>query len=237
MIHSVCITVQEIKEKFEKLDDFKGPGPDGIPPLLVKKCAESLSIPLCVLYNKSLTSGTFPSRWKIAHVVPVFKSGDRSLCVNYRPISILSCFAKILETFVYDVLYHQFKPLLTDKQHGFVKNKSTVSNLLEYKSYLCGVFAGRGQVDTVYTDFSKAFDRVNHSLLCSKLEGYGVHGSLFRWIESYLSRRSQLVALKGDLSTAFVAPSGVPQGSHLGPLFFVLFINGYHALACCMLMT
>lgn len=100
-----------------------------------------------------------------------------------------------------------------------------MSNLLEYKHYICCAFAKQSQVDSVYTDFSKAFDKVNHVKLCTKLASYGIHGNLLRWVQSYLNKRSQLVALKGYVSHPMVVSSGVPQGSHLGPLFFVAFIN------------
>jgi hypothetical protein len=237
IIKSICFTESDVLNKIKLLDELKGAGPDGVPPLIIKKCSESIYIPLTIIFNKSLKMGIFPMKWKTAHIVPVFKSGERELCENYRPISILSCCAKLFESLVYDVLYHHVRPYIAPNQHGFVKNKSTTSNLLEYKSYLCIAFAGRGQVDSIYADFSKAFDRVNHALLGRKLEAFGVCGSLLRWIESYLNRRSQLVALKGELSTAFVVPSGVPQGSHLGPLFFILFINDLvNRLSCpCLL--
>ncbi|XP_045450173.1 uncharacterized protein LOC123658926 [Melitaea cinxia] len=224
-INSLAVNEHQIKLKIKNIDEHKGSGPDGIPPVVYKRCIKTICVPLCVLFNKSLKSGTFPTLWKTAHIVPVFKSGDKSCCENYRPISILSCCAKLFESIVYDVLYNHFKSSLSPNQHGFVKGRSTTSNLLEYKSYLCKVFAKCGQVDSIYTDFSKAFDRVNHSILTHKLARYGVHGNLLRWVESYLSRRTQLVALKGELSSVFTVPSGVPQGSHLGPLFFNIFVN------------
>lgn len=224
-INAMKISHNDIINKIARLDPNKGAGPDGIPALLIKKCAKTLSIPLGIIFNISLQSGVFPSEWKTAHVVPIFKSGDKSRCENYRPISILSCLGKLFESLVYDTLYYHIKPFLSPRQHGFVSNRSTTSNLLEYKNYICHAFAKTSQVDSVYTDFSKAFDKVNHYILCKKLASYGIHGNLLRWIESYLTKRSQLVAVRGFVSLPANVTSGVPQGSHLGPLFFVAFIN------------
>ncbi|CAH2088841.1 unnamed protein product [Euphydryas editha] len=224
-LSNIRITQVDILRKIAKLDPYKGAGPDGIPPILIKNCGKELCVPLLILFNASLQAGIFPSIWKTAHIVPIYKSGNKSCCENYRPISILSCLGKLFESLVYDALYHHIAPLISPEQHGFMKNKSTTSNLLEYKNYLCQAFAQRIQVDSIYTDFSKAFDRVCHSILCAKLENCGIHGNLLRWVESYLCRRSQLVAIKGFTSSPVIITSGVPQGSHLGPLFFIIFIN------------
>lgn len=221
----VHVTVDEVHDKLLALSPNKGAGPDGIPPSFIKQCASALSPPLCMIYNKSLQMGEFPSIWKVAHIVPIHKAGDSSDCANYRPISMLSCFSKVLESLIYEHLYHHVKPLLHQEQHGFVAGKSTVSNLLEYTNYICKAFNDHGQVDSIYTDFQKAFDRVNHRVLLLKLKAVGIHGSLLRWLESYITNRSQLVALKGYLSKPASIVSGVPQGSHLGPLLFILFIN------------
>lgn len=222
---NIELSQEKILKILKELNIHKGPGYDGIPAIFFLKCAEELCEPLTLLFNRSLKSGVFPSVWKTAHIVPLHKSGSKSSCENYRPISILCCVAKVFESALYDYFYSQVKPFISNKQHGFVGGRSTVTNLLEYKDYLCEVFAVGGQVDAVYTDFSKAFDKVNHSLLCKKLAVFGIHGSLLRWVHSYLNNRSQLVALKGFKSSPVIIKSGVPQGSHLGPLFFIIYIN------------
>lgn len=224
-LSALFIDIECIESKIKSLDGDKGAGPDGLPPRFVKNCCDSLSLPLYIIFNKSLKSGTFPTYWKIAHVIPIHKSGCKDQCDKYRPISILSCFAKLFESVTYPILYSFLKSQLSIHQHGFIANRSTISNLLEYKNYLCSAFARRMQVDSIYTDFAKAFDKVNHAILCQKLEVYGIHGSLLRWFTSYLGNRSQLVSLQGHLSSPVTITSGVPQGSHLGPLLFLLFIN------------
>lgn len=136
-----------------------------------------MSLPLCILYNKSLPSGVFSNRWKTGRIVPIYKYGDTSHCKKFRPISILPCFAKIFESLVYDRLYRYSKPLLSSKQLGFVKGRSTVTNLLEYKQYLCQIFSVDGQDGSIYTDFSKAFEKIRDQLFCRKLASCGIHGN------------------------------------------------------------
>lgn len=225
-LSTVSITESKIYRKLINLDRNKGAGPDAIPPCFIRDCAKALVVPLHIIFNTSLSSGVFPARWKLAHIVPIHKAGDISDCSNYRPISILSTFAKVFESLVYDQLYYHIQPFIRPEQHGFVKGKSTVSNLLEYTSYISEAFNDHVQVDCVYTDFRKAFDRVNHRMLLCKLDTcWGIHGSLLRWLESYIVNRSQIVTLGSYNSDRVSIPSGVPQGSHLGPLFFILYIN------------
>lgn len=221
----INISRDDITSKIKQLDAMKGAGPDGIPASFVKTCGEELSIPLSIIFNKSLNTGSFPKAWKLAHIIPILKSGDKSKCENYRPISILSCMAKLFESLVYNYIFNQVKPQLSTKKHGFVKNRSTITNLLEYKDFLCSSFNSGGQVDAIYTDFCKAFDKVNHAILGRKVRSFGIHGCLLRWVLSYLNNRSQLVAIKGFFSSPVSITSGVPQGSHLGPLLFIMFVN------------
>ncbi|XP_060801905.1 uncharacterized protein LOC132902101 [Amyelois transitella] len=224
-LSQVHLSREDLRKKITKLDVNKGAGPDGVPPCFIKYCADALLTPLHIIFSKSITSGIFPNTWKRAHVVPIYKSGDPTSCSNYRPISILSAFAKLMESLIYDHIYSQVGPHIEQAQHGFLRGKSTVSNLMEYTNFICRVFNEHGQVDSVYTDFQKAFDKVDHITLLSKLQALGIHGSLYRWICSYMEHRSQLVVLKGFCSEPIIIPSGVPQGSHLGSLFFIIYIN------------
>ncbi|CAK1592771.1 unnamed protein product [Parnassius mnemosyne] len=209
----------------KRLDKNKGAGPDRIHPVFINICACSLSKPLTIIFNESLRSGVFPEKWKITKVVPVFKNGDSKNVINYRPISILSAFSKIFEAVVYPYLSSYFKPYLSENQHGFVKNRSTITNLISYVGFLTEKVDTQLQVDAIYTDFSKAFDRVCHRTLLHKLSNYGFCGSMVGWFESYLRGRTNYVVLNGYRSDNYISSSGVPQGSHLGPWLFNVFIN------------
>lgn len=215
----------DVMRQIKRLDIFKGAGPDGIPPVFIKRCGTVLALPLTIIYNQSLNTGVFPTEWKKARIVPVYKKGDNSDVKNYRPISILSWAAKLFERMVYPLLMNHTKPFLTDSQHGFITKRSVNTNLVTFVSDLCQEIDNGSQIDAIYTDFSSAFDRVNHCLLLRKLESFGVYGPFLEWFRSYLDKRTQTVVVRGYESLNYYADSGVPQGSHLGPLLFLLFIN------------
>jgi hypothetical protein len=228
MCHSLSQIYLERAELFNimnTLDTNKGTGSDDIPNLFVRECAGVLVEPLFEIFKKSLCEGIFPDLWKISRVVPIYKSGDRTCVENYRPISLLPCFGRLFEKMVYPHIYHHVSPLLTKGQHGFVSNKSTGTNLSEFVNQVSECLDSRIQVDAVYTDFSKAFDRVDYGILLRKLRGAGIVGKVWDWISSYLDSRVQVVSVGGFDSGPIMTTSGVPQGSHLGPLLFVLFIN------------
>lgn len=224
-LHNVFLSKAEILKSLKLININKGPGPDAIPPVFLRTCAKQLVEPLFFIYNKSLMSGTFPTKWKAAHVTPIFKSGDRSDIINYRPISLLSSLGKLFESLVHKYIYFHLKNIFDPQQHGFLPGRSTTSNLLGYTNDIIKAIEQKKEVHAIYTDFSKAFDLVDHNLLVIKLGHAGICGSLLRWCDSYLRNRSQLVLVRGFKSRGQIIPSGVPQGSHLGPLFFLIFIH------------
>ena len=222
---AIQIDFGELILSLRKLDDNVKSGPDQIPPFFLRRCIPSLAKPILQLFNKSLSTGIFPSSWKNSYIYPIYKSGDKAEVQNYRPISILSTLAKVFESIVTSRLSDFLLLSIADSQHGFVKGRSVLSNLLIYNDFIFDAFKSRSQVDSVYFDFSKAFDTVNHDRLLGKVWNAGIRGTLFRWLGSYLVGRSQTVRTCGAESHSFQPTSGVPQGSNLGPLLFCIYIN------------
>lgn len=224
-LSSVSLSKANIEEALKSLNCSKGPGPDGIPPVFLNRCRESISLPLTLVFNNSLRSGVFPTRWKLSKTIPIHKGGQKDFVQNYRPITILSTIPKMFESLVYKFIAYHVKNLIIENQHGFIKGRSLETNLISFLDDLYEGIECRSQIDVVYTDFKKAFDKVNHSVLLRRLAEVGVCGSLFRWAKSYILKRSQFVCINGQKSRQFFSTSGVPQGSHLGPLFFIIYLN------------
>ncbi|WP_419611672.1 reverse transcriptase domain-containing protein [Thiolapillus sp.] len=226
-INDITLSVSEVSNAIQNLDKGKATGPDQVHNRLLIASAAIIIEPLSKLFNRSLRENKFPAIWKVAHVTPLHKKGPKELCNNYRPISLLSCVGKLLERCVHKRVYNylQYNNIITQSQSGFIPGDSTVNQLLCIYNDLCTSFDRGITTQAVYLDISKAFDRVWHKGLLSKLEAVGIRGNLLNWFCDYLSSRMQATVIKGDKSDLKEVPAGVPQGSVLGPLLFLIYIN------------
>jgi len=227
-LDDVVITPDNVTEKIATLDSSSASGPDRIPVLFLKQCSPELSDIFSRLFTKCLSESCFPSCWKSASVVPVFKnSGDRSDPRNYRPISLLSVISKVFESLINDALVSHLESncLFSDQQYGFRRNRSTADHLTVITERICKALDGCGVARAIALDISKAFDRVWHAGLLHKLSAYGVRGRVLNIIRSFLQNRNLKVVLDGQSSSTFAINAGVPQGSILGPILFLVFIN------------
>jgi hypothetical protein len=223
----IIVNRRGVQNLLEKLNPHKAPGPDGVSPFILRAAAEEIAPILTDIYQKSLDTGVVPIDWKEAVIVPAYKKGDRSNPENYRPISLTSISSKVLEHVVHSsVMRHCDKhQILCDNQHGFRKRRSCESQLIVTIDKIARNYAKNKQVDVILLDFSKAFDKVPHSRLLHKLEHYGVGNSTIAWIKAFLQNRRQSVYVDGSESGKLDVISGVPQGTVLGPLLFLLYIN------------
>ncbi|EFO98831.1 hypothetical protein CRE_20163 [Caenorhabditis remanei] len=201
--------------------------PDGIPAIFLKNVCTAVALPLSIIFNASVLTGVLPKFWKTAIIKPIHKKGLRTDPNNFRPISLTSSICKTLERLIRRNLvnYLNSNNLMNPQQFGFRSRRGTESQLVEYQGNILSLCNKYKSCYSVYVDFRRAFDKVSFSKLIEKLKSYGIHSNLLNWLQSFLSGRSQSVKVENALSIPFEVKSGVPQGSVLGPLLFLLYIN------------
>ena len=226
-ISDLEIDSASVKSELLKLNVYKSCGPDGVHPKLLKALAEDFRFVNAVteLFKGCVETGELPKVWKSASVVGLFKKGSKADPLNYRPVSLTCILCKIFEQLVRQHIVNYLENNISGYQHGFVKGKSCLSNLLETFHHILELLEQGLPVDLFYFDFSKAFDTVPHHRLLSKLENFGITGNVLEVIKDFLTERTINVQVEGKLSGIRKVLSGVPQGSVLGPLLFILFVN------------
>ena len=250
----IIVTLEGVKKLLLKLKPNKSTGPDLISARFLKEIATEIAPAITLLFNASLNQGAIPTEWKEAYISPIYKVGkkDRGIPENYRPISLRSVTSKVLEHIVYsnvmthlaqlniltdvqhehivysNVMTHLAQlNILTDVQHGVRNRGGCETQLTLVINHLAEALNNTEQVDTILLGFSKAFDKVNHRKLYIKLH-YGIRCTLLDWFKDFLTGRTQQVVINGEMSSKAVIKSGVPQGTVLGPLLFLVYINDLH---------
>ena len=212
------------------IDDIKSDaaaGPDGIPVILLKSCKDTLARPIFLLWSRSFEDGLVPAYYKSSNICPLYKKGSHATAANYRPVSLTSHIVKVFERVLRLrlVRYLESNNLLCSQQHGFRSGHSCLTQLLHHFDDVLNNFLDGNDTDCIYLDYAKAFDKVDHALLIKKMHRYDIHPKIIKWIESFLTDRTQQVVVDGHMSIAALIISGVPQGTVLGPILFLIFIN------------
>ena len=227
VINNIQVSKNGVLKLLQGINENKATGPDDIPGKFLKICSYELPEIYTILFQTSLNSGTIPDDWKTANIFPLFKKGNKNNVENYRPISLTCISSKLLEHIVHSTTmdFLDSNKILTPFQHGFRQGRSCESQLLTTLNDFTKTLNTSNQTDAVLLDFSKAFDKVDHKILLSKIDNMGIQGPLHDWMSSFLKDRLQFVIVDGSISNPCKVLSGVPQGTVLGPLFFLIYIN------------
>ena len=220
-------TKEDIIKAINEIDENSACGENDIPATLIKKCKQELSHPLLLIWRDSLDYGYVPKPYKQQIITPVHKKSSKAQAENYRPISLTSHIIKIFERIVRKhIVFHLVKnTIICPNQHGFQTGKSCLTQLLPHIQNILQNLQNDMDTDVIYLDYAKAFDKVDHQILLQKLYQYGIRGKLLSWLNSYLSDRSQTVVVNGHHSKPELVKSGVPQGTVLGPVLFIIYLN------------
>ena len=223
----IILSRHNIEAAIKEISINSAAGPDNFPALLLSRCAKELSAPLLFLYRNSLNSGIIPKQLKNARITPIYKGGSKAEAKNYRPIALTSHIIKVLERIIAKNMaqYLEQNNKMNQDQHGFRTGHSCLSQLLTHYETILEKLEYNKNVDVIYLDFAKAFDKVDHGVLLHKIKQMGIAGKLGMWLHSFLIDREQCVAVGGAVSQPSAVMSGVPQGSVLGPLLFLIHIT------------
>ena len=226
-ISDIVITKEKIIKAINEIGIDSACGEDDIPAIVLKNCKENLSHPILLIWTDSFQNGFIAKQFKKQIITPVHKKASKADPANYRPISLTSHLIKVFERIIRDQLvkFLDDHDLLCRNQHGFMKGRSCLTQLLLHIDIVINNLLEDKDTDVIYLDFAKAFDKVDHQILLSKLHGFGVRGKLLTWLNCYLSNRQQTVVIDGKHSEAAKVISGVPQGTVLGPILFILYLN------------
>ena len=226
-LHDIEVTRKKVEDAIDDLDENSTAGPDGIPAIFLKKTKKAISKPLALLLRKSIDEGVIYELFKMAYVTPIHKGGSRQKPEQYRPVSLTSHIMKIFERVIKkEIMKHLTENEMFNKgQHGFVPGRSTQTQLLSHFNDIFDTLAEGKRLDTVYLDFAKAFDKVDHEILLEKVKKHKISGKLGKWISEFLANRKFKVVVNGCMSDEGEVTSGVPQGTVLAAILFVIMIS------------